>query len=1804
MKTTTKTGLLNTFRSLKSLFCRGGSQIVMSALMLLGFLMTNQASAQIALRGSATTSTTTNTTLTLAKPTGLAVNDIMFATIAQSNNNSNNMGNVTLSGWTVVGGGVYGSSGSDRWHLTVLYKVVLASDVSGANPVFTLHTNSDDGMGSLVAYSGVNISSPLDVAQTINSGQSNSMTASTLTTVTPNAAILMFGALGDNVSVGTWTSTSPGTLAETFDVPFNSTVPMGIAGAWANKAAIGATGSATGSLTNSERWGAVLVALRPVTVATGAISGSPFCAGNSISIPYTITGPYNTTNTFTAQLSNAAGSFASPVTLGSVANTSTAGTISGTIPGGTVAGTGYRVRVVSSSPAATGTDNGVNITINTAATASAGTAFNACGTATSIAIGTGATANAASINWTSNGTGVITNPTSLNGATYTPGVGEAATVTFTLTATAPSPCVGTASSSKIMTLVAPPTATAGGTATICQNGTHIVSGATASNGTIAWTENGAGSITAGSTTLTPTYTAAAGDAGNNVTLTMTVTNGTCGSAAATYTIHVNGIATASAGTAVVTCQNAGAVNITSGSSATNNSGVTWTSNGTGTLANANSMTLATYDPSPADIAAGSVTLTLIAIGNAPCANASSNKILTIRKLPTATAGGTATICQNQTHQVVGATSSNGTISWSENGAGSITAGATTLTPTYTAASGDAGNTVTLTMTVTNAPCASASATYTINVLPSATATAGSGLSTCANSGAVSITAGSSATNYSSVAWTSSGSGTFADANSLTLATYAPSPADVLAGSVTLTLTASGNSPCGNSTSSKVLTINPIPVASDVVICQGQPSVAMTSSTVCPNGTSVAAGPNFAGSGANAGTGTAWTNPGNVTSNNDANASVGVTAGAFSSGSVTSQRLDVTNFGFAIPGNATIKGVQAKIGRKRTGTAVSGEATDDTVKLIKAGSVTGNNKADTATDWPTTETEAAYGGATDLWGATLTPSDVNASNFGLAVVADVAVIWGTRTANIDYVQLTVSYTAPGDLTWYTVSSGGSSIGTGSSFNPVGAAGSGLADTNTPGTTTYYVECSSVAGCRTPVNYVINALPTVNFSGLAASYCEDAAAVTLTGNHATGTFTGAGITDNANGTASFNPVTAGVGPHSITFSYTDGNTCINADVQIVTVVANTTYYADADNDGFGNPTVTQLSCTGAPAGYVDNGTDCDDTNNAIHATFPFYADADGDTFGAGSAVAVCAVDANTPPTGYSLNATDCDDTDINIHQTFEFYTDADSDTFGAGNLIAVCAVDANTPPAGYSLNGTDCDDTDDAIHQTFQFYTDNDGDAYGAGSLVDVCAVDANTPPAGYSMNNTDCNDGDQTVFQSATLYVDADNDTYTNGASQVICYGAAIPSGFVAALTAIDCNDAVAAVHPNAIEVPYNGVDDDCDNLIDETGTITTSLLPSSCGVTLASIQSLVGIQTVGGHSITGYRIRITNGSEVQIIEKNVPHFTFPQFASYAYATTYTVEIQLQRAGIWQASWGAPCNVSTPAILEEGGAASVSPSQCGITLPKITTLIATGSIAGVTGYRFRVTNLTDTAGPNAVQIIDRAQNWFSLQMLARHNFGTVYRIEVAVKTTGGFGGFGAPCEVNSPSAPSLINCGGSVASGTATVAATSVQGATQYRFQITRMSDNASATIDRNTNWFIFNSIPAQIFAPGVAYAVRVAVLTTGSWSPFGDACEITSPGMTAKGMSTNMMKAPAASEIKVATYPNPFTTDFALDMTTSSQSNVTLKVYDMIGKLMESREIKLSDLDMQKVGTQYPSGVYNVVVSQDGIVKTLRVIKR
>lgn len=109
-----------------------------------------------------------------------------------------------------------------------------------------------------------------------------------------------------------------------------------------------------------------ITALAPMGVIGQYVNNSnsyaPLCSGALININYTPVGTYNAGNIFTAELSDGSGSFSNPVSVGTVASTA-AGVINATIPVNTASGTAYRVRIKSSNPVSTGTDNGSAIEI-------------------------------------------------------------------------------------------------------------------------------------------------------------------------------------------------------------------------------------------------------------------------------------------------------------------------------------------------------------------------------------------------------------------------------------------------------------------------------------------------------------------------------------------------------------------------------------------------------------------------------------------------------------------------------------------------------------------------------------------------------------------------------------------------------------------------------------------------------------------------------------------------------------------------------------------------------------------------------------------------------------------------------------------------------------------------------------------------------------------------------------------------------------------------------------------------------------------------------------------------------------------------------------------------------------------------------------------------------------------------------------------------------------------------------------------------------------------------------------------------
>ena len=129
-----------------------------------------------------------------------------------------------------------------------------------------------------------------------------------------------------------------------------------------------------------------------------------------------------------------------------------------------------------------------------------------------------------------------------------------------------------------------------------------------------------------------------------------------------------------------------------------------------------------------------------------------------------------------------------------------------------------------------------------------------------------------------------------------------------------------------------------------------------------------------------------------------------------------------------------------------------------------------------------------------------------------------------------------------IVWYDAPSGGILVS-----NPILSA---------IGSKIYYAEaykistnCSSLT--RTAVELTINPLPAVN-AGNYGPFCNNAMPITLIGTptDANGTWSGTGVVDNGDGTASFDP-TGLNGPIAVTYNYTNAHSCENSDTTVITV-----------------------------------------------------------------------------------------------------------------------------------------------------------------------------------------------------------------------------------------------------------------------------------------------------------------------------------------------------------------------------------------------------------------------------------------------------------------------------------------------------------------------------------------------------------------------------------------------------------------------------------------------------------------------------
>ena len=143
--------------------------------------------------------------------------------------------------------------------------------------------------------------------------------------------------------------------------------------------------------------------------------------------------------------------------------------------------------------------------------------------------------------------------------------------------------------------------------------------------------------------------------------------------------------------------------------------------------------------------------------------------------------------------------------------------------------------------------------------------------------------------------------------------------------------------------------------------------------------------------------TNWSNLGNVPTSDNLYA---VADFADGTGDQYSNYLHLKDFGFSVDEFAVIDGIELSIEKRSVGSVSDfqvrvtyGETPDFTFPQ--------NNGT-----WPSTDTNDTYGGSSDIWNRSWSPSEINGENFGIAIAAEGTL--GSSAAFVDTASITIHY----------------------------------------------------------------------------------------------------------------------------------------------------------------------------------------------------------------------------------------------------------------------------------------------------------------------------------------------------------------------------------------------------------------------------------------------------------------------------------------------------------------------------------------------------------------------------------------------------------------------------------------------------------------------------------------------------------------------------------------------------------------------------------------------------------------------------
>lgn len=254
---------------------------------------------------------------------------------------------------------------------------------------------------------------------------------------------------------------------------------------------------------------------------------------------------------------------------------------------------------------------------------------------------------------------------------------------------------------------------------------------------------------------------------------------------------------------------------------------------------------------------------------------------------------------------------------------------------------------------------------------------------------------------------------------------------------------------------------------------------------------------------------------------------------------------------------------------------------------------------------------------------------------------------------------------------------------------------------------------------------------------------------------------------------------------------------------------TWYLDADADGFAVSTMTD--CAQPNASYTATVlplTDCNDSDALINSAAIEVCGNDMDEDCSGT-IESCAIVGCTDALACNYEPAATED-DNSCTYPIMWYLDLDQDGFASDTLLS-----CSQPGPEFTdivIPVTDCDDLNPSVSPVSSEVCGNgiDDDCINGDA---VCVIEGCTDLSACNFN-PDATVNDSTCFYSTTWYLDADGDGYYSE-SVDSCFA---PAGGYTSTEGIsgDCNDSDASINASEMEICNDGLDNNCNGMVDET----------------------------------------------------------------------------------------------------------------------------------------------------------------------------------------------------------------------------------------------------------------------------------------------------------------------------------------------------------------------------------------------------